>query len=642
MNRFAIVVGCVVLGLALSGPGAGLGTSAPPADHSGAYGSSDLTYAVHQGDRCFEVTPLGDGGTAVDSFYAYRNSRTSTWADSYTSYSAYGAQRLQANQVSSVFLYDGVDGVSLVFLHDERGVDAPDDAPYGGAATFDIRGLPDGEWAVRDDFYDDGAQADRWRSFGSPGGGYRVDWVWRDGRTDGGAYRGLERLAAGDTVQIAPAFGARAGLWDGDLDNATDVMRSWQFVDAEGRHVELSMSDPIAISRGTCSGVAVERRGLMGLRLEVSGDGPVRNATRYLPPTAPGDVTGVQLSRVGLRLRDASPPFALNVTLDTSRPAAVPPVDGVTADLLYVTMDQRDLDDGAVDAMTVQFDVSRELYEDRDLQPDGVVALQHRNGTWHELPTTAAYETADAYVFEATAPAAAPLTVATREPDVSLNVTTVEGPVVRGDEAVVNARFENRGLAAAVVPVEFTVQGRTVERRNVTVPAGAARNVEFAHELNRTGGWELGVNGRTVDVQVEPPSARLAVVELGAEPATVKAGEPVEVTASVRNVGAAAGTERVLLSAFGTTVATKEVTLSPGETGEVTFVRTIEAPGNYTFGVGDEQVQVTVTGGDGPSTTARSSETGPPADVLGAGLPVIVLGVVFLLISLVGGVLLWR
>ncbi len=642
MNRYAIVVGCVVLGLALSGPGAGLGPPAPPADHSGAYGSSDLTYAVQQGDRCLEVAPLGDGGTTVDSFYRYRNSRTSAWANSHTSYSAYGANRLQANQVSSVFLYDGADGVSLVFLHDERGVDSPDDAAYGGAATFDIRGLPDGEWAVRDDFYDDGAQADRWRSFGSPGGGYQVDWVWRDGRTDGGAYRGIERLGAGDAVRITPAFDERAGLWDDDLDNATDVMRRWQLVGGGGRHVDLSMREPITISRGPCSDVSVERRGLMGIRLEANGDGPVRNATRYLPPTAPGDATGVQLSRAGLQLRDGAPPFALDATLHTSRPTAVPPVEGVTADLLYVTMDQRGLGDGAVDGLAVQFDVSRQLYEDRDLQPDRVVVLQHRNGTWRELPTAPAFETADAYVFEATAPAVAPLVVATREPDVRINVTPVDRTVARGEAAVVNARIENRGRAADAVPVEFTVRGQVVERRNVTVPAGAVRTVEFAHELDRTGVWELGVNGRTVDVEVEPPSARLAVVELGADPSTVGAGEQVEVTATVRNVGDAAGTERVSLSAFGTTVATKEVTLSPGETGEVTFVRTIEAPGNYTLGVGDEQVQVTVTGDDGPATTARPSETGSPADVLGAGMPAIVLGVVFLLISLVGAVLLWR
>lgn len=110
-----------------------------------------------------------------------------------------------------------------------------------------------------------------------------------------------------------------------------------------------------------------------------------------------------------------------------------------------------------------------------------------------------------------------------------------------GERAVLQAQLVNRGHASDTVPVTFTVRGITVERRNVTVSAGSTRTVEFDRDLERTGTWELGVNDQLVDVHVEPPSPRLAVNSLDVEPSRVEAGEPIQVAATVENVGQESG-----------------------------------------------------------------------------------------------------
>lgn len=641
LRRYAPVgISAFVLLIALTGTGIGVGTQTTLASHDTSYGSTDRVFSVQQGDRCFEVVPLGDGRTSVESFYDYRNSFTNPGTTSYTSYSAYGARAIQANQRSVVFLYEDSQGVSLGFLHDAHGTDSPVDAPNGGAVSFSIRGLPEGEWTVRDDYYGNGSQNDRWRSFGSPGGGEEVHWIWRDGRTDGGVYRGIEQLDRGDLVRIAPAFNTAATLWDQRLDPESDVLRSWQFVSGDGQHVRLSMSEPLDIVPGACTDVSVERQGPNDFHLVGNGTEPVGWTSEYLPQTAAGERGGAHLSKIGVSFNEPVQRFRFGLSTHASRPPHLPPVSGVTSTPLYVTMTGTDTVVNESRNVTVQFDVATDRPGRETLNLDRIDVYQYRDGAWVEVPQTSGFEVADAYVVEATIGAARPLAVAIREPDINLAVEPTNLTAVTGQPMHVDARLVNRGTADDTVPLTFAADGQVIDRRNVTVPAGGTEVVTFSHVFNQTGTQEIDVNGQVVPVEVEPPRARLAVTTLELDSSTVEAGEPFEVAATVRNVGNATGTVSVDLEAFGTTVATKDVSLSPNETEVVTFVRTIEAPGTYTLRVGDATTEVTVSSSESTRTSNTTSPSGSSADasdipfadvVLGAGLFLTGLAVVLLL-----------
>lgn len=648
MNWRSILAGGVALALVFasygvapglaSPPGDGPGLASPAPDDARGLQAGATTYAVRQGDRCFEVSPFGDGLRRVEDFYAYRNPETERSDDSYTSYSSYGTVELQENQVSAVFVYRGSEGTSLVFLHDEHGGDSQANAPHGGAVTFELRGLPsDGSWVVRDDYYDGGSQNDRWTAYGEPARSYTVDWVWRDGRTDGGAYRGLGRLGDDEAVRIAPAFDERAALWSDSLNGTTDRIRAWRLLDGDGGHVDLDTTQPVAVRPGPCRNVTIERRGTNRVRLSASGDERTEILARYVPPAPATEPNETRLSRIALRPRDPTPPFAVDVSTLAERPRGLPPVEGPTDVLAYVLVEPAGTADGRVASGTFQLDVARQRYESRNLHPDGVVLYQYRNGSWTALETPLAYRTADAYVFEATAPGSSPLALGVVEPQLSVvEVSPSAREVVRGDRVVVTARIENGGPGSGTTEVAFTVGGTVVERRTVELAAGDTRQLRFATRINQTGTWELGVGGRTVEVEVHEPRVQLEVVDLTTDRSTIEAGEEVVVTATVTNVGRVGGTGTVSFTAFGEETATERVELAPNETDVVTFAQSIEAPGTYRLGVNGETVEVTVTGTDQPQPTPTPATPAP------AGGSTLVLVGILVLAGIVGLILLWR
>lgn len=254
------------------GAGIGAAQSTPSGD--------DGEYAVVQGDRCFTVEPLGDGSQSVEEFYDYRTPNTSP--SSY-SYSSFGTTHLQKDDTSSLFLYEGSDGVSLVLLHDQY-----NGSSSGGAVTMQFGGLPaDGEWVVEDDSYDG-----RDDEFSHRGTSSRITWVYTDGRNDGAAFRG--GLEDNFDITIDPAFNDAADfrVYEGQI---TD----WQVLSAtEGGHEQtsLDMSEPIEIQSGGCTSYAVTELETGGtvtpgesldITATVANDGD-RTVTTEIPVTVDG------------------------------------------------------------------------------------------------------------------------------------------------------------------------------------------------------------------------------------------------------------------------------------------------------------------------------------------------------------------
>ncbi|EMA45368.1 hypothetical protein [Halococcus saccharolyticus] len=201
------------------------------------------TFIVQQGDRCTEVTALGDGSQSVEEFYDYRSPIT----DQEGLYSSYGTTDIQESQVSQLFVYRGSEGLSLVFLHDQFG-----DESGGFVATADVSGLPaDGEWAVEDDSYNN-----RDDIFEHENGSSHIEWFSNGNRTDGAAFRGLGSSEY-RTITADIQFNEEADTypfeeWEGEPE-ANQIER-WILRSGSGETTELDMNQPVEISPGTCSG----------------------------------------------------------------------------------------------------------------------------------------------------------------------------------------------------------------------------------------------------------------------------------------------------------------------------------------------------------------------------------------------------
>lgn len=190
----------------------------------GAQQDGGPSYVVEQGDACHEVTPLSTGGT-VEEFYGYVAPHAHTTTD------------LERSDVSQLFLFDGPDGTSVVFLHDKpTGNPAGHDHVHGadtggGAVSLDFTGLIVGEFET--------PVSDEPFEFG--------DWAWSEEHTDGGAFR----FGGSFTLRIDPAFNEAADrdpLSPGSIDE-------WQLLSGDATdpdRIQLDLDRPVTIGSGPC------------------------------------------------------------------------------------------------------------------------------------------------------------------------------------------------------------------------------------------------------------------------------------------------------------------------------------------------------------------------------------------------------
>lgn len=191
-------------------------------------------FSVVQDGECVPITPLS-GDQPVTEFYGYTTERGTQLAPNQANLPG----TLEEAGVSRLFLYRGPEALSLVVVHSggERGV--------GGAASFEITGLPtEGEWVVQDDNYDPG-DSDTWQV---SRGATVVDWAWNETGSDGGVFAGL---GSDFEVQIEPAFDEAAALEPG----SPGEVEAWQVLSGDvgdPEVVELAMDRPIIVRSASC------------------------------------------------------------------------------------------------------------------------------------------------------------------------------------------------------------------------------------------------------------------------------------------------------------------------------------------------------------------------------------------------------
>ncbi|MDS0282123.1 DUF7282 domain-containing protein [Haloarcula onubensis] len=241
----------VVLSLALV-PLSGLGAAQQAGTAGNATTTGNQSYVAIQGDECTPITSFSDNESAIE-YYDYR--LPAEYADNpyaNATGSAFGSEGtldLQEPNGSIVFLYtDTTDNSTyLVFIHGQEA----NDSSTGGAATFNITGLPaDGDWTVRDDDYNDTSSADNWTVTDTTS---NVDWIWSEAATDGGVYSDIDN----DTnVTVDPAFNEDAALFG---QNGNGTVETWQVLSNDSDNVtrtDLDLNESLQIAAGTCGDTA--------------------------------------------------------------------------------------------------------------------------------------------------------------------------------------------------------------------------------------------------------------------------------------------------------------------------------------------------------------------------------------------------
>lgn len=170
--------------------------------------------------------------------------------------------------------------------------------------------------------------------------------------------------------------------------------------------------------------------------------------------------------------------------------------------------------------------------------------------------------------------------------DVTVEPRTVEA----GGTVDVTVTVRNTDNLSQEEEFRLLIDGRTVDRQVAWAWGGETTQIVFQRTFQQPGEYDVQVDLHEAgSVTVTDPTgggAGFEVTNASVEPAIVRPGGTVTVSADVRNLGDEAGTFRAELSVGGTVVDTQPVEVPAGGTVRVSFERTFDRRGGYDVAIG--------------------------------------------------------
>ena len=175
-----------------------------------------------------------------------------------------------------------------------------------------------------------------------------------------------------------------------------------------------------------------------------------------------------------------------------------------------------------------------------------------------------------------------------------------------GSRADVDYAFRDTAESGTVTIAQVTAAGVSGGTTALGLEPTGSNSAILLFDENGEGYEVTSATGASVTVEPAPQPATFRVSNLSPTDVTVTQSDLIDVSATVENTGDQAATQSVAFRVDGTTIASQDVSLAPGETTTVTFeaVDTSElSPGEYTHGVFTEN--------DAATATLTVQETGP-------------------------------
>jgi methanogen extracellular protein (TIGR04279 family) len=147
----------------------------------------------------------------------------------------------------------------------------------------------------------------------------------------------------------------------------------------------------------------------------------------------------------------------------------------------------------------------------------------------------------------------------------------------------ISVTVENVGSEPGTYTLALKINGATEATRKLVLSPGQRQTAEWTVSRPQAGAYSVDVNGLTASfiVQPAPRPASFTLRDLTVSPTQVNPGDPVTVTATVRNTGGLTGSTPVNLMINGEPDDTATVTLDPVSSTTVSFTVTRDAEGTY-------------------------------------------------------------
>jgi len=179
------------------------------------------------------------------------------------------------------------------------------------------------------------------------------------------------------------------------------------------------------------------------------------------------------------------------------------------------------------------------------------------------------------------------------------NIVTSRKEAEVGDPITVSVTATNIGDEAGEFSLELFVNDQKRETKSIQLDAGKTTSVQFEVVENVEGEYTIKLGSLTTSFRIiseaQPVKpAEFQVTELTVNPSSAIAGEVVEISVKVTNVGEESGTYTVNLKIDGATRDTKDVTLAGQVTDIVEFEVAETNAGTHTVEVGGQSGTFTI------------------------------------------------
>jgi len=162
------------------------------------------------------------------------------------------------------------------------------------------------------------------------------------------------------------------------------------------------------------------------------------------------------------------------------------------------------------------------------------------------------------------------------------NLIITPNSVKVGEPINVSVIVLNNGIQTGKYSVVLRISGVVENISDMTLPPGASQAASFTVVKDVAGDYYAdidGLGGFFTVIPLAPPSFIVSNFSVG--PERVRQGQAVTVTASVTNVGEVSGTHTLVVRIKGISECQQDITLGPGQTQNVDFHITKDAPGFY-------------------------------------------------------------
>lgn len=155
--------------------------------------------------------------------------------------------------------------------------------------------------------------------------------------------------------------------------------------------------------------------------------------------------------------------------------------------------------------------------------------------------------------------------------------------ILTNESVVISTKVSNTGNATGTYTGTLTAEGVPLNTTSVRLSPGETTELHFTQSFATHGSYRISINETAIGIlQVDRPT-NLKIYTTDINTTTAYPGDPITISATISNLGDRGGTFTGEFRSNGEVIHTQAQTISPLDSGTISFTHAFSTPGEYTL-----------------------------------------------------------